>query len=54
MSSVDDNLLSFNIFSLIDIKCLLVSDIDELVSSVLEDLPPFRVGAIDLDFLATT
>jgi hypothetical protein len=36
----DDNLLTFNIFSLIDIKCLLVLDVDEVLSSVSENLPP--------------
>jgi hypothetical protein len=40
MSLPDDNFLSFNILSLEDIDCLLVLDIDEVVSSVLEDLPP--------------
>jgi hypothetical protein len=40
VSLPDDNFLSFSILSLIDIDCLLVLDIDEVFSSVLEDLPP--------------
>jgi hypothetical protein len=40
VSLPDDNLLSFSILSLEDIKCLLVSEVDEVVSSVIEDLPP--------------
>jgi hypothetical protein len=40
VSLPDDNLLSFSILSLEDIDCLLVLDIDEVFSSVLEDLPP--------------
>jgi hypothetical protein len=51
MSSPDDNLLSFSILSLEDIKYLSVLDVDEVVSSILEDLPPVRVGAIDSHFL---
>jgi hypothetical protein len=45
VSLPDNNLLSFNIFSTMDINNLLVIDVDEVLSSVLEDLPPFRVGA---------
>ena len=47
MSVPHDNLLAFSILSLIDIKNLSVSDIVEVASSVLEDLPPSRLGAID-------
>jgi hypothetical protein len=50
----DDNLLSFNILILIDIKCLLVVDIDEVFSSSPEDLPPIGVGAGDFHFLVGT
>jgi hypothetical protein len=49
VSLPDDNFLSFKILSLVDIKCLLVLDIDEVRSSVLEDLPPVRVSAPDLN-----
>jgi hypothetical protein len=40
VSLPDDNFLSFSILILEDIKCLLVLDVDEVFSSVLEDLPP--------------
>jgi hypothetical protein len=40
VSLPDDNFLSFIILVLEDIDCLLVLDIDEVFSSVLEDLPP--------------
>jgi hypothetical protein len=39
---------------LIDIKNLLVLDIDEVVSSVPEDLEPSRVGAPDLHFVSSS
>jgi hypothetical protein len=51
MSAVDNNLLSFSILSLVNVKNLLVLDVDEVVSSVLEDLPPVRVSAPDLHLL---
>jgi hypothetical protein len=40
VSFPDDNLLTFSIFSSSNIEDLLVLDIDEVSSSVLEDLPP--------------
>ena len=40
VSLPDDNFLSFSILSLEDIDCLLVLDIDEVLSSECEDLPP--------------
>jgi hypothetical protein len=36
----DDNLLSFSILSLENIKCLLVMDVNEVLSSSPEDLVP--------------
>jgi hypothetical protein len=51
MSLVDDNLLSFSVLTLVDIKHLLVSDVDEVSSSVSEDLPMVRVSTVDSDFL---
>jgi hypothetical protein len=51
VSVPDNNFLSFSILSLEDIKYLLVLDVDEVVSSVLEDLPPSRLGAVDSHFL---
>jgi hypothetical protein len=43
-----DNSLAFNISASSDIKYLVVLPIDELVVSILEDLPPSRVGTPDL------
>jgi hypothetical protein len=51
VSLPDNNFLSFKILSLEDIKCLLVLDVDEVISSVPEDLPPVRVSAPDSHFL---
>jgi hypothetical protein len=51
----DNSWLSFDILSAWDIENLLVlSDIDELVSSVLEDLEPLWVGAPDLHLVGLT
>jgi hypothetical protein len=41
--SVNNNLLSFIVFVLVDIKGFLVVDIDEVLSFIGEDLPPFQV-----------
>jgi hypothetical protein len=54
MSLPDDNLLSFKILVLIDIKCLLGSDVNEVFSLIPEDLPPIRVGAGDLHVSRTS
>jgi hypothetical protein len=43
VSFVDNNLLSFIISVLENIKSLLVVDIDELTTLIDEDLPPSRV-----------
>jgi hypothetical protein len=40
MDLVDDNWLSFNIFCSRNIESLIVLDVDELFTSILEDLPP--------------
>jgi hypothetical protein len=40
MSVPNDNLSSFFILSSMDIECLVVLDIDEVLISVGEDLPP--------------
>ena len=40
MAVPGDNWLSLSIFASFNIKYLLVLDVDELVTSVLEDLPP--------------
>jgi hypothetical protein len=40
VSSPDDNLLTFNIFSSSNIKNLVVLNVLEVPSSVSEDLPP--------------
>jgi hypothetical protein len=48
VSSIDLNVLAFNVFSSSDIKNLLVLDVDEVPVSVDEDLPPVGVGAPDL------
>jgi hypothetical protein len=40
MALVDYNWLSFSIFCSINIKSLVVLDVDELFTLVLEDLPP--------------
>jgi len=40
MALVSNNWLSFSIFTSRDIKNLLVLDVDKLVASILEDLPP--------------
>jgi hypothetical protein len=41
VSLPDNHLLSFNIFVLINIKGLLVLNVDEVLSFISEDLPPF-------------
>jgi hypothetical protein len=51
MSLPHDGFLSFLILVLIDIKCLLVLDVDEVFSLILEDLPPVGVCAPDSEFL---
>jgi hypothetical protein len=40
MLLVNNNLLAFNIFVLIDINCLSIVDVNEVLSSSPEDLPP--------------
>jgi hypothetical protein len=40
MSTVDNNLLSFIVFLLVDINNFLVLDVDEVFSMISEDLPP--------------
>jgi hypothetical protein len=40
--------LTFNVFSSLDIKNLVVGPVDELILIVLEELEPSRVGAPDL------
>jgi hypothetical protein len=52
MSVPDNNFLSFSILSLEDIEYLLVLDVDEVLSSVFEDLEPSRVGAPDLHLVS--
>jgi hypothetical protein len=47
MSSVDNNLLSFNISVLEDIKAFLVVNVLEVHTFIGEDLPPFTAGAPD-------
>jgi hypothetical protein len=41
MSLINNNFLSFSILLLIDIKNLLVLGVNEILSFVFEDLPPF-------------
>ena len=48
------NSLTFNIFSSTDIKSFSVLKIDEVFTFIFEDLPPFRVGAVDSHFLGST
>ena len=48
VSLPDNNCLSFNIFVSGNIKNSLVLNVDEVISSVLEDLPPLGTGAPDL------
>jgi len=43
-----NDLSSFFILSSVYIKCLLVSDIDEVFILIVEDLEPLRVGTPDL------
>jgi len=51
----DSNSLSFNILSFVwDFNNLVVLDVNELFTSELEDLPPLRVGALDLHLASTT
>jgi len=54
MVLVSNNWLSFSVFSSWYIKNLGVLDVDELFSSVLEDLPPLWVGALNLHLASTT
>jgi len=54
MALPDDNWLGFSIFTSFNIKDLIVLDIDKLFTSVLEDLPPLRVGSLNLHLLATS
>jgi len=54
MSVPNDNLLTFNIFALEDIKAFLVLPVDEVFIRVGEDLPPSRVGAPDLHVLVSS
>ena len=48
MFVVNDNSLSFLILSTSDIKSLSGLPIDEVFIFILEELPPFGVGAVDL------
>jgi hypothetical protein len=48
MFVVNDNSLSFLILSTSDIKSLSSLPIDEVFIFILEELPPFGVGAVDL------
>jgi len=50
----DTNLLSFNIFASSNVKYLLVVEVDELLILILEDLPPSRVGAPDLQVVGSS
>jgi hypothetical protein len=45
---------SFSIFSSINIKDLTVLDVNELFSSILEDLPPLWVGSTNLQVFTST
>jgi hypothetical protein len=54
MSFVNNNILTFIISGIRNIKYLLVVDIDEVSSSIPEDLPPVGVGAIDSQVLGFT
>jgi hypothetical protein len=49
-----DDLLSFNIFALVDIDCFTVLDVEEMLINVLEDLPPLRVSAPDLHVVGSS
>jgi hypothetical protein len=51
MLTPKDNSSSFFIFASIDIKNLVVSDVNEVLSLVSEDLPPLGVSAPDLEVL---
>jgi len=44
----NNNGLTFFIFSTCNIKDLLIVPIDKLSSLIIEELPPYRVGAPDL------
>jgi hypothetical protein len=50
----DNNLLSFDILVLVNIKCLLVDEVEEVFSSSHEDLPPVRVGASNNNILGVS
>jgi hypothetical protein len=54
VSSPNNNSLSFSIFTTWYIKHLLVLDIDEVFTLVLENLPPIGVSAVDLHILVTS
>jgi hypothetical protein len=50
----DNNLLSFKILVLVNIKCLFVDEVEEMFSSSHEDLPPIGVGASDNNILGVS
>jgi len=52
VSLPENTRLSFNIFRSRNVKCSSIFDVDEVSISILEDLPPLRVGAPDLSFVA--
>jgi hypothetical protein len=54
VSLPDNNFLSFSISSSLNIKNLLVVNVDEVLTGVFEDLPPVGVSAVDLDVLLTS
>lgn len=50
---ISNNVLSLNILSLVDVEDLTL-DIDDVCSYVFEELPPVRVGTLDINVLSTT
>jgi hypothetical protein len=46
--SPDNNLLSFFVLVSVNINCFSVLNVDEMLSFIGEDLPPFTAGAPDL------
>jgi hypothetical protein len=50
----DTYCLTFNVFTSLNIKNLIVSNVNELLSSILEDLEPSRASAPDLHVIGFT
>lgn len=52
--SMNNDLLHFFVFLLVDMDCLAVLDIDKSLTCVLEDVEPLSIGAPDLHHIAIT